>query len=168
MNATVQFVCDTNALVIGSALAQKHAMVGALEANTRLVLLKRNIGKFDSVIQPQNGDIVLDVPSISKVGEGYVSFVGEGYVSFKDMAIDVAGANVGDTFKAWAIITEITSQEETYATEDGEEKTVTINKGGNLLIGRNGDMVVEGGKIYIQGFTAFGVHDVIKYIKSKY
>jgi hypothetical protein len=161
INVSIQFVTDSNTLVIGSALARNHALITEEVESVRLLLLNRKIGKFDSVIAPSDIHADLKVPSQGRRGNGYISF--------NSTYIQVPSNLQGLTIPAWAIVTRRKTETKYYSDEGNNRIEVTENSGGELLIGRNEDMqVVEQGDLYINGFTAFGVHDVIKYMKSKY
>ena len=159
INVSIQFVTDSNTLVIGSALARNHALITEEVESVRLLLLNRKIGKFDSVIDPSDILADLEVPSQGQRGNGYISF--------NSTYIQVPSNLQGLTIPAWAIVTQRKTETKYYSDEGNNRIEVTENSGGELLIGRNEDMQVEQGELYINGFTAFGVHDVIKYMKSK-
>jgi hypothetical protein len=155
----VQFLCENEAYVVGSALAKQHTWInGRGDENTaELVVLKRRLGRFDRIIDENDVISVTNMGSINKSATG----------SYAKL-LPVTGT-LSQAGKSWAIITKHQTSATPTVYEDEKGNTVEVYEktGGELLIGKNEDIPSGTGVTVCSGFTVYGCHDLYKLLKNK-
>lgn len=140
-NFQVDFVTNRKNFIIGSALARNFPLVHGTDTSlkAKLYVLPDVLNKFVDQL-PESIDLS-DLPS-ANIEIGYAA-TGSGFF-YVESGFTTAGGSLTNVFpgrgKAWAIVTERTTESVEVETETGQTTTQTTVKGGEVLIGQNMDI----------------------------
>ena len=159
MSYVLEYVAETYDIIIGEALTSSCPLVSFAGKYPHLYVLDRTIGPFEDKLTQA------DIDSAEELGVVECSVEADFSDPRNPKYAKLNGATATKEGKSWVYAYPIVEGEgKKVENEDGEEITIRLNKGGDILLARNVN-VSAGDKAGVCYMTL--VHDIYEYMKLK-